>query len=401
MKPEVKRILKLVEDGTLSAEDAAELIEAFNDGEHETPPPPSSDSAPGEAPKSDESAADKSDEHKGVFQELIDAIEKLSKDVSSRVDWQNVAKQAKESAHKAAEAVRVNVEKIGEGRFEFGWFKNGETKEVELPLSIPAGKTLKIENPCGDITVRAGSPGQVHARATFKAATADEAKEKAANYVLMIEEGEHAVVIRQPDMSGLEVDLEITAPAEAPLEIRTASGDISVADMKAGVRISGKSGDMALKSIEGPIEVSSASGDITIEDAITPSLSMDGKSGDITMRRVRGNANVRTASGDVRIENGDSRTLSVECVSGDCEVSLDVPVSGNVSVRTVSGDALVKVPSGSDCRVSVSTLRGDATVRAELEDEAKADQRVTGKLGEGSGSLDISAVTGNVTLEVV
>ena len=58
------------------------------------------------------------------------------------------------------------------------------------------------------------------------------------------------------------------------------------------------------------------------------------------------------------------------------------------------------IADGSDCRVSLSTLRGDVTTALKLEDEAKSDQRITGRLGSGKGSLDVSAVTGNVTLEM-
>ena len=57
MTDEIKRIIKLVQEGKLSAEDAAELIDAFasgaeatqdhaeSHGTHESPPPPPSGSA--------------------------------------------------------------------------------------------------------------------------------------------------------------------------------------------------------------------------------------------------------------------------------------------------------------------------------------------------------------------
>lgn len=383
----------------MSADDAAELIEAFeaSSGEGVTPPP--TGDAPPQPPPS--SGAQDPEALKPPWQQIVETIERLGKEVSTSVDWHMVARQAREGAQRGVEAIRVGVEQVSKGRIDLGWIAGTETKDVELPLSVSKGKILKIENPCGDVKVR-GTTGScsVSAHAKFKGSTTEEARQKAEDYVLMIEEGENSVVIRQPDMTGMTVELEINAPEDVALEIRTGSGDIDVSDMKSGVRISGKSGDVKLKTIEGPIELSTASGDISIQDAITPTLSIDGKSGDISLERVHGNANVRTASGDVSIRGGNARSLSIECVSGDVDAELDVPVSGSVSIRTVSGDALIKIPAGSDCRVTVSTLRGDATVRASLEEEARAEQRVTGKLGDGNGSLDISAVTGDVTLEV-
>jgi len=403
VKPEVKRILKLVEDGKLSSEDAAELIEAMDDGERPEAADPMTATAETDDAKKAEPRSDPSTSaDKNPFDKLIEAIEKLSKDVSTSVDWNRVAAQVREGAHKGVEAVKQGVDQVSKGRFDFGWISGGESKDVELPLEVPAGKTLKIENPCGDIQVRGGSgKNRVVAHAKFKGATAEDAKAKAASYVLMIEESDSAVVIRQPDMSGLEVRLEVETTAEAPLEIRAGSGDIDVENMKGGSRINSKSGDVRLKTVEGQIEISSMSGDVAVEDAITTSFTCDGKSGDVRLTRVHGNVNLRTASGDVQIKGGQSRTLSVECVSGDCNVELEASVTGSVSLRTVSGDARLKMPKDSDCRVAISTLRGDAALSGELEDEARADQRITGRLGEGTGSVDVSAVTGDVTIELI
>jgi DUF4097 and DUF4098 domain-containing protein YvlB len=88
----------------------------------------------------------------------------------------------------------------------------------------------------------------------------------------------------------------------------------------------------------------------------------------------------------------------VETVSGDVDADLDQPATG-LNVRTVSGGAEIKIPDGSDCRVSLSSLRGEVECEVDLQDEAREEQRITGRLGEGAGVLDVSAVTGDITLE--
>ena len=107
--------------------------------------------------------------------------------------------------------------------------------------------------------------------------------------------------------------------------------------------------------------------------------------------------NARTSAGNVSLEECAGKTLSVESVSGDVSVDIVEPVSGAVNLRTVSGNARVAMGSG-DCRVSLSTLRGAVSCDLQLQDEARAAQRVTGKLGDGSGTLDVSAVTGNISV---
>jgi DUF4097 and DUF4098 domain-containing protein YvlB len=100
------------------------------------------------------------------------------------------------------------------------------------------------------------------------------------------------------------------------------------------------------------------------------------------------------------LASSHGKVIAIESVSGDVTADIDVPITGSVNIRTVSGDAMIGLCDGSDARVSLSTLRGVVTCAVELEDEAKADQRITGRLGAGSGALDVSAVTGNITVEI-
>jgi DUF4097 and DUF4098 domain-containing protein YvlB len=400
VKEEVRRIIKMVEEGKLSAEDAAELIEAFSGG-----PSQEASSAEEEPVSQAEAEATKDQpkekEGKDFFKAFTETIEKISKDASDSVNWKEIADQARSSASKGFEALKDVGEKISKGKFEFNLFHAHETRKVELPLSLSSGKTLRIENPCGDVRIVGGfDEGHVIAQAKVNGSSIEDAREKANGYTLVIEESDELVLIKQPDMSGLSVDLNIQIPEKRFVEIKAESGDISVLDTKSGVRVTNRSGNIHLRQLNGPIEVTAYSGDIKIEDAKTPSLTIESKSGDISLTRIEGNINSRTASGDVKVTSSSGKTISIEAVSGDVQLDLDTPVTGSLNVRTVSGDSLVSIVDGSDGRVSLSTLRGDVQCTVKLEDEAKSDQRITGRLGEGKGTLDISAVTGNVTLEM-
>ncbi len=399
MRDEVKRILKLVEEGKLSAEDAAELIEAFEGGtmadeprgEHasETPPPPPPPGTPPSPPKD-------------PLKHLVEAMEKLTRDAFKNVNWHELATQARESGQKAAETIKSNFENVSKGKgFTFGFgFGNVESRTVTLPLIVPAGKVLRIENPCGDIRILGhAAEGEVTAHAQFRGASED-ARAKADLYTLVIEESDGAVVIKQPDVTGLAVDLDIRVPGSVTVEVKSESGDIEISETKAGCRVSSKSGDVVLRGLDGPVEIVATSGDFIIEDSAAPSVTIENKSGDITLRRVSGNANIRTASGDVSLRDCDLKSLAVDGVSGNVDVDLRSPITGAVTIRTVNGNVLVGIPDGSDCRVGLKTLRGNVSCAIPLQDEARQDSQVTGKLGNGKGTLDVSAVNGNITVEM-
>jgi DUF4097 and DUF4098 domain-containing protein YvlB len=393
--------MKLVQEGKLTADDAAELIEAFESSpKEEDHEEPVSVGASAEA-KVDEGAPPKADESKShdPFASVIEAIEKIGKDVSNSVNWSEVANQLKEGTKRGVEAIKHAAEqaKAGGSWTIFGGIK--ASKDVELPLDITPGKTLRIENAAGDVSVFGGhSTGLLIAHAHLRGKDSEDAKEKAASYTPVIEESDHTVLIRQPDVSGLSVMLEVRVPAGVQVEIRCEAGDIVVDATASGCRIDGKSGDIRLTGLDGAIEVDTSSGDVWISESKATALTLEGKSGDVKIERVKGNISVRTSAGNVRLMDVAGRTISIEAVSGDVHLDVSEPVEGSVNVRTVNGDTRVNVADGSNCRVALSTLRGSVHSELFLKDEARLDQRITGTLGDGAGTIDISAVNGDVSL---
>ncbi|MBC8064069.1 MAG: DUF4097 family beta strand repeat protein, partial [Chlorobia bacterium] len=351
MKEEVRRIIKMVEEGKLSAEDAAELIEAFSG-------PSQDSSAVGDDGETTSASAEpgKEEDKKDFFKMFTETVEKIGKEATSSVNWKEIADQTKTSASKGFEALKEVGEKISKGKFDFNFMGSHETRKVELPLNLGAKKTLRIENPCGDVRIVGGfEEGNAVAVAKIKGSSVEDARDKANNYTLVIEESDELVLIKQPDMSGLSVDLTIQIPEKRFVEVKADAGDVSVLDTKSGVRINNRSGDIQLRQLNGTIEVTAYSGDLKIEDAKTPSLTIESKSGDISLTRVEGNINARTASGDLKVVQSSGKTISIEAVSGDVYLDLDAPITGSLNVRTVSGDSLVSVVDGGDCRVSLST----------------------------------------------
>lgn len=407
MKEEIRRIMKLVQEGKLSPEDAAELIDAFqsSDGEEGEERTETSANGPKDTPPAEDAEAagtsEPAETNKDPFRGFVDAMEKLGKDVSQSVDWHDVARQVRESSKKGMDALKKGIGNVKEGKVHWGWLSTYETREITLPLSVPKGKVLRIENPCGDIRVTGGAEsGQVSAHLKVRGQSEEDARENADAFTLLVEESEHQVLVRQHDAPGIGLDLDIRVAGAAPIEVRSMSGDVTVENTGSSCKIQSQSGDLVLRGLDGLIEVVCQSGDVQIKDSKTPSLSLESKSGDITMARITGNVNARTASGDVNLQESSGKTISVESVSGDVRLDLVEPISGTVNVRTVNGESTVAIADGSDCRVSLSTLRGDVHCDIVLDEEARMEQHITGRLGKGKGTLDVSAVNGNIVMRL-
>lgn len=382
----------MVQEGKLSPEDAAELIDAFSNTEDEEgssdgPPPP---------PKAGDDQAEGSDR----FKSFIDYIEGIGKDITESVNWHDVAKQVRTGAKKGVDSIRDGIDRLKkDGRFGFDIFGAQEVRKVELPLDVKKGKVLRIENPVGDVKVLGGAKsGYVIATAKVRGIDAEEARSRASAYSLVIEESEQFITVKQPDVSGIQVDFEIHLSSKAALEIRALSGNISIDGSGGGCKVWAKSGEIELSGLNGVIEVISQSGNVSVSKSASPALTIENKSGDVTVTEVDGNINIRTASGDLRLVACSGKTISVESVSGDVEADIAEPIEGNVSIRTVNGNSLVEIADGSNCRVSLSTLRGRVTSLLELDDEVRSDLHATGSLGTGKGTLDVSAVNGSISL---
>lgn len=416
--------MQLVKEGKLSPEDATELIEAFEEpaasagnvgGGQESEAgrakarPSQKTKAEGQGPKAEDATEPPSDRtsepdsDENPFRSLIGSIEKMAKDVAAGVDWQDIAGTVRTNAEKARDAVKKAADNAKLGKGPFGtFFGSHESRTVELPLDVPKGKILRIEGEAGDVRVTGGAEkGHLTATATFRAHSVDEAKAKAEAYTPVIEESDQFVLLRQPEGSDFSVDLEIYVPDGVPVEVRMQSGEVRVIDTRGSARIIGRSGDVTLKGLDGTVDVSLYSGDVRIEETKSAVMTVETKSGNIKLIGTQGVMNVRTSSGDVRVVNGRGRTLSIEAAAGNVSVEMAEPVMGAMNVRTVSGDARVYVPSGSDCQVMLSTLRGSVSSTLELKDLNQESLTITGKLGHGAGSIDISAVNGDVHLGLV
>lgn len=404
MKEDITRIMKLVQEGKLSPDDAAELIDAMNSTGHQevadvdpseqgsttssgtaSPPPPPPPSGSTSSP----------------FGSLIDAIEKLGREVTATVDWNEVSTQLKDGVKSGADAIKKAASEFKAGKFNIGFFDQ-EAKEVRQPLMVPSGKILRIEATNGDIEVKVDASGtpEVVANAKFKGSDPEVLKQRAAEFALVVEESDHFVMIRQPDQLFTTVDLSITLAEGCPIEIRTDSGDVKVIGARGSCRVHVSNGDIHLEDLDGTVEIGNMDGDIRVENATVTMLNVDNKNGDIYFADVQGAMNVRSTTGDIKFQNCGGKTVSVQGVSGNLVLDFLVPIEGTLNATTVSGDIWVTIPDQSSARTKISSLQGACTAALMLQDVIQTDRKVEGKLGEGAGIIDISAVSGDVTIRL-
>ncbi len=402
--------MQLVKDGKLSPEDASELIEAFSDAPDENPEVEeiSSESSeresPVEEPNETEFSGEKPPKVEGTdpFSKFIGSIEKLTKDVAKNVDWQDISEQVRTGVNKGVDAVKQAAEEASKGRGPFGSvFGAHERTVIELPLSVPDGKSFRIDARESDILIEGGHElGSIRIEAGFKAFSEEEARNSKERYMPALEESDDEVVLRNVDPTGVVANIGIKIPVGVPIRITNSNGDIKVIGVKGSVKIQNASGDIVVNDANGVIDISTARGLTKVVKSSGKKIDIESKSGDIVVDQTTGPLTLKTSSGDIFTYETSARTISAEAASGDISLDLATPAEGSYNIRTVSGNIKVELPDGNDCRVSLSTLRGTAFCGFELIDNNVEGMKVTGRLGEGNGVLDVSAVNGDVSLNL-
>lgn len=396
-------LLTLVSQGRLAPEEALNLLadtHAAPEAPQAPPPPPPPSSEESEAHyATGETPPPPPPPHGGPFSGIAEAVEKIGKEIATGVNWTEVGEQIKTSAAKVGESLRSATDQLRkEGKFGF-FFGETVQRDIVLPLEIGEGKSLKVESVAGDVVINCtGEKSEVRVSGRFRGDTKEAAQLRADEYTLMIEESDHVVTIRQPDLPGLEADLTIELPMGVAVDLRGTSGDLHVIGSKGNTRVVSQSGDIMIRQAEGTAELELRSGSIVVQDSQLALLTIDQRSGDIHVSNTEASFDLRTSSGDIVLDKCRGKTLSLEATTGDIRADLDRAIDGTVTMHTTSGTIDVAIATGSNCRVKMSTLRGDALSSIELADMKRENGLITGVLGEGQGSLDLSATNGDLLL---
>src|SRR5918999_1020502 len=125
-------------------------------------------------------------------------------------------------------------------------------------------------------------------------------EERAGGHVITVDEKER---IRWGPIRiswGGDVEVRVTCPHGADLELSAGSTDLRVNGELGEVSVRTASGDVQLESVKKKIAVKTASGDVAVH-AVEAGGSIGTVSGDLFVRRIEGAVTARTVSGDVQV----------------------------------------------------------------------------------------------------
>ncbi len=234
------------------------------------------------------------------------------------------------------------------------------SEELQESFAVGDAPMLIVDNFAGDVVVRAGESGTVRVVATKRAA-----REKDLDRIdVEMRERDGGLEIITDPPSGwksVSVDLEITVPASAHVDLHTGAGDVIVRDLEGDVRADSNSGDVDVRDTSGEIDAHTNAGHIDVRRAIG-SVHLDTSAGNIKYQGTpQGDCRFETSAGSIKLilpANVNVR-LDLDATVGDIDV--DMSVEGTVSSRKVKGT----IGSGDGGEIRAHTSAGNIDLISE------------------------------------
>ncbi len=239
-------------------------------------------------------------------------------------------------------------------------------QDFQKSYRLAQGSRVSIKNISGDVIVK-GYDGEAVVVTGYK-----EGRDRDQVSVEDLSDGSRVEVkVRYPERCNCDasVRFEVKVPRMINLDydaFSSVSGDVEVSEAMGTIRAKSVSGNVNVKEVAGTIHANSVSGDVAVEEA----------SGAVSAKSTSGNVRVDLR----RLEGANANRMEFGSVSGNVEVKLPGSIGAEVEMSTMSGH-----------------LETDFPITIEKR-EFGPGRSARGRVGDGSRTLKLSSVSGNVYL---
>lgn len=330
---ERKRILKLVEAGTISAEEAIELLEALSQQKE-----PTQSTAPSVYSTPEQTTTNKEPEF--VFEEekkrkttgFEDLFSKLgNKDLNRKVDelMQELRHDLSEFSGRMMTMMNTTLSKVKDFDVEFPF---GEKVEFSKSYAFNADEVrgFEIDIPNGRVTVERGSAEPnvlIEALVkTQKKETEYDTIEEFTDGFVELKDGKIEVAT-QSKLSHIALNIVLPEKQYDVFIIRLLNGGITVNDAEAKL-----------------LKVKTYNGTVKAENVVFDHANLQSANGAIEARGIQGDdIEAETANGRIYID-GDVKEVEAESVNGHVVVTTTSSKAYKVKARTVAGSVELYIP---------------------------------------------------------
>lgn len=276
------------------------------------------------------------------------------------------------------------------------WQEGGAVEGARIERAFDVGRTpvLTVDNFAGSLDVHSGDGNEMQIVAIKHAPRRSDLER--IEVEITPQEGALRIETTKPrTLSNAWVELMVTAPAGARLDLSTGSGAVEVSGFEGGAQIHTGSGSVAAQNLSGGVDLQTGSGSMKVQNVVgwlkvgtgSGGIGVQGMDGELEAHTGSGSVDVRGATGPARLRSGSGRVDYEGSPQGDCRFTTG---SGGISLR---------LPARLDAEVDLHT--GSGSVRVDYPVEGRITRTdVQGTIGRGGATI-IFAETGSGSIDLI
>jgi DUF4097 and DUF4098 domain-containing protein YvlB len=336
------------------------------------------------------------------------------------------------------------------------FFGDKHESDQTLDLAFPAGGSLAVVNPRGDVTIDGTSDdGRIHIaeHKQVYAMSDEEDDAKAQHLAPQVSTIGTTLNLNVRAIDGGIADLTITVPAAAAINVNANHGNVHVASIKSPVAVTANHGDIELSAITGAatahingggssisahslgsgIAIEGHAQDVTLSD-ITGAVSITGEFfGTTHLDHINGAVHLHTSRTDLRaarldgevesVPNEDltvnmaagpftlttsNRNIRLDRIAGDVAVTdrngtielTAAPPLGAIDLEDRNGSVKLILPEHASFSVQAGTTDGDVDTDFPLATSgSESHKSINGTVGAGGPVVHITTTNGDLSID--
>lgn len=324
--------------------------------------------------------------------------------------------------------------------------------DQKLNAPVPANAVINIENPRGDVSITAsdGSTVDVQAHEVAYANSDADAKKIFDAEAAQLKVSGSAVLVKSESNSSGRLNMVVSVPKTARVTVNAGRGDITAANLGAGISVTSLHGGVDLNALKGPVQIHfsgdkgdfsahQVEGDITADGSysdlnltdIQGKVALTGEIfGDVYVKNVSGEFHLHTTvtdlqvavlPGDLTLNSDDlrlteakgqvrvtthSKDVDLSQIYGDSyvenrdgRISVEPAGAYGVEAKNSKGDVEISLPPGASATVNGHTRNGDITTEFALPVTGDENKTLTGRIGSGKSKIVLNADNGDIHIK--
>jgi DUF4097 and DUF4098 domain-containing protein YvlB len=246
-----------------------------------------------------------------------------------------------------------------------------DSRSLAATTKVSGAVTVSLDAAAADIDVQVGVAGEVQIHVD----------DTDAHAVKVIERNKGHLQFEFDNSSHLDSgEVRLLVPVGTSVELRTASGDVSIGAVQ---------GDVAVQSISGDVRVRAGR-----------KVSVTSVSGDVAIERASGPLTVQTTSGDLRLSGDVTSPVRFTSTSGGLDLSGSCAAGCQIHAHTTSGDVSLSGRSSlvAKLRTRTGEISGADHLAVEMRRNAGDKSEWTVHLGRSEGLVEVETFSGDLNL---